>query len=238
MNSTIDLTEHCLEKFNMDSLESDSSVLIVGKRGTGKTILIRDILYHNRDIPYGTIISPTDYLYNEYIPKIFIHNKYRHEIGRNIINRQRDMIEKCHDKLSCLKDADFSAFCVFDDSLYFYDGDEECVKHLYMYNTCYKTLLINSTTNDKNMNPELRKHIDYVFIFRSDNMSDRKSLYDKYYNNNVFTSFEMFDFFMNKYTNDNNCIVINKNSNKIYWYKAETNDDFRIGGKLLWNECV
>ena len=43
-------------KFDMSRIKDDKIVIMIGKRGTGKSWLIRDILYHHRDIPVGAVI--------------------------------------------------------------------------------------------------------------------------------------------------------------------------------------
>ena len=49
-----------LKKFDMKRLKYDNVVILLGKRNTGKSFLTRDILHKHKDIPLGTIISPTE----------------------------------------------------------------------------------------------------------------------------------------------------------------------------------
>ena len=49
-----------LKKFNMKQITDDSVVVLIGKRRTGKSILVKELLYHHKDIPVGTIISGTE----------------------------------------------------------------------------------------------------------------------------------------------------------------------------------
>ena len=34
-------------------------IVLIGRRDTGKSYLVRDLLYHHQDIPIGTVISGT-----------------------------------------------------------------------------------------------------------------------------------------------------------------------------------
>lgn len=60
-----------VKKFDIKKLLSlrNPHILIIGKRGTGKTTLIKDILHQNSDKfeqNSNIIFSPTDYLYKSY----------------------------------------------------------------------------------------------------------------------------------------------------------------------------
>ena len=53
------------EKFNMREItfkpnENKGPVIVmIGRRDTGKSFLVRDLLYYHQDIPIGTVISGT-----------------------------------------------------------------------------------------------------------------------------------------------------------------------------------
>ena len=55
-----------LKKFNMKhiSFRPDENkgpvVVLIGRRDTGKSFLVRDLLYYHQDIPIGTVISGTE----------------------------------------------------------------------------------------------------------------------------------------------------------------------------------
>ena len=55
-----------LKKFDMKdiSFRADENkgpvVVLIGRRDTGKSFLVRDLLYHHQDIPIGTVISGTE----------------------------------------------------------------------------------------------------------------------------------------------------------------------------------
>ena len=55
-----------LQKFDISQIKNNKNIAIIGKCGTGKSFLVKDILYHCRDIPYGTAISHTEEMYPYY----------------------------------------------------------------------------------------------------------------------------------------------------------------------------
>ena len=46
-----------LRKFVMKSIPQDAVVVFIGRRRTGKSTLVRDLLFHHQDLPMGCVIS-------------------------------------------------------------------------------------------------------------------------------------------------------------------------------------
>ena len=66
--------------------------VFIGKRETGKSFLVKDLLYYHRDVPAGTVISGTESantFYGNIIPNLFIHDNYTPEIINNSLKRQK-----------------------------------------------------------------------------------------------------------------------------------------------------
>ena len=87
-----------LRKFDMKniSFKPDESkgpvIVLIGRRDTGKSFLVRDLLYYQQSIPIGTVISGTESannFYGEMIPKMFIHHEYKNQIIENVVKRQQ-----------------------------------------------------------------------------------------------------------------------------------------------------
>ena len=83
-----------LKKFDMKKItfkpnENQGPVIVlIGRRDTGKSFLVRDLLYYHQDIPIGTVISATESancFYGNIIPPIFIHDEYTSETIKNLL---------------------------------------------------------------------------------------------------------------------------------------------------------
>ena len=75
-----------LRKFDMTSIADDKVVIFIGKRETGKSFLVKDLLYNHQHMPVGTVISGTEganQFYSKIVPPIFIHEEYSPEIIHN-----------------------------------------------------------------------------------------------------------------------------------------------------------
>jgi tRNA A37 threonylcarbamoyladenosine biosynthesis protein TsaE len=84
-----------LKRFDISRITPDKIVVLIGKRNTGKSYIVRDIMYNNKDLPIGTVISPTEMankFYGEMIPKVFIHEEYTPKLLENVIIRQKDIL--------------------------------------------------------------------------------------------------------------------------------------------------
>ena len=86
-----------LKKFDMKNIRFDPSknagpvIVLIGRRDTGKSFLVRDLLYYHQNIPIGTVISGTEAgngFYSAHVPKLFIHDEYNSAIVENILKRQ------------------------------------------------------------------------------------------------------------------------------------------------------
>jgi GTPase SAR1 family protein len=63
--------------FDMAHIRRNSSCLIIGKRDSGKTFLIRDILKNLRDMTIGYIVCPITAdknMYRTHTPTVFVHS--------------------------------------------------------------------------------------------------------------------------------------------------------------------
>ena len=49
-----------LKKFKPESITDDRVCVFIGKRNTGKSTLVKDIMYHKRHLPAGIVLSGTE----------------------------------------------------------------------------------------------------------------------------------------------------------------------------------
>jgi len=98
-------------------------VVLIGRRDTGKTFLVRDLLFYHQDIPIGTVISGTEAgngFYKEHVPKLFIHDEYNTVLIENVLRRQRAVMKQMKKEIDTFKRTtiDPRAFVIMDDCLY------------------------------------------------------------------------------------------------------------------------
>ena len=228
-----------LKKFDMKRLKYDSVVVLLGKRNTGKSFLTKDILYGHRDIPLGTIISPTEnanQFFTPLCPNFFIHDEYTPNLIERVVKRQKKAVDQWQKD----KSVDPRAFLVFDDCMYENSWKKDKnVRLLFMNGRHYKMLFLITMQFPLGMPPILRSNVDFVFILRENFISNRKRIYEHWAG--MFPDFKMFCSVMDQCTENYECLVIDNSvkSNKIedlvFWYKADKHEDFRLGSQVFWN---
>ena len=241
-----------LKKFDMKRItflkdENKGPVIVlIGRRDTGKSYLVRDLLYHHRDIPIGTVISGTEAgngFYSSHIPKLFIHDEYSSNIIENILKRQKSVMKEVQKQIQMYKSCkiDPRTFVILDDCLYDNSwAKDKLMRLLFMNGRHWKVLLILTMQYPLGILPNLRTNIDYVFILREPYIANRKRIYENYAG--MFPTFESFCQVMDQCTENYECLVIdnnvksNKLSEQIFWYKADSTirHDFKLGAKEFW----
>lgn len=233
-----------LRKFDLSSIADDKIVIFIGKRNVGKGYCVRDLLYHKRDIPIGTVINPTESAnkaYSSIIPPIFIHEEYRPEIIENVLKRQTMIMKKMNKEIQIYgrSSIDPRAFLLLDDCLYdkTWKNDKN-IRYIFMNGRHKKVLFLLTMQFVLGISPELRTNVDYIFIFRENIIANRRRLYDAFAG--MFPSFECFSAVMDQCTENFECLVIDNTStsnrleDQVFWYKAEPRDNFTIGSRELW----
>lgn len=218
--------------------------VMIGRRDTGKSFLARDLLYYHQNIPIGTVISGTEEgngFYGKMVPKLFIHNEYNTAIIENVLKRQRSVLKQMKKEIDQFKHStiDPRTFVIMDDCLYDNTWSrDKLMRLMFMNGRHWKIMLLITMQYPLGIPPTLRTNIDYVFILREPYIANRKRIYDNYAG--MFPTFESFCQIMDQCTENYECLVINNNakSNKIqdqvFWYKAESHNDFRLGAKEFW----
>ena len=131
------------------------------------------------------------------------------------------------------------AFVILDDCLY--DNSwarEKLMRLLFMNGRHWKIMLVITMQYPLGVPPNLRTNIDYTFILREPYINNRKRIYENYAG--MFPTFESFCQVMDQCTENYECLVVanNAKSNKldeqIFWYKASSHNNFKLGSKEFW----
>lgn len=233
-----------LRKFDMTRIKHDKVVVLIGKRETGKSFLVKDLLWHHQGMPCGTVISGTEganQFYSKLVPPLFVHDDYSPMIISNVLKRQKTIAKKIANDLATrgTTSVDPRNFLILDDCLY--DSSwvrNKDVRYLFMNGRHVHTMFIITMQYALGIPPNLRTNIDYVFLLREPIIRNRRVLYEQYAG--MFPDFDSFNQVMDKCTENFECLVIDNNakSNKledqVFWYKANQHSDFRLCSPELW----
>jgi len=223
-----------LKKFDMSRITHDKICVFIGKRKTGKSFCVRDLLYNVRDIPCGIVMSATEKansFYSSHVPNIFIHDEWNSSVVDNLLDKQRRALTSGRKK--------FDTFIILDDLMY--DKRwiaDKGVSEIFMNGRHYKILFILTLQYALGIPPALRANVDFVFVFKENVISNRKRVWEHYCG--VIPTFKQFNEIMDACTEDFKCLVIDNSSTSnvigdcVFWYKAESHTNFRVGTERFW----
>lgn len=225
-----------IRKFNPATMKKDAVVLAIGKRNTGKTTLMKDIMYHMREkLDFGIAMSPTEdttEAFSSFVPPSCIYNMFSNTVLGVMLELQRQQVKKGRYK---------NMYVLLDDCMY----DKKVmagvnVRELFMNGRHRKIFFMNSVQYMMDMPAALRSQVDYVFALKENIISSREKLWKFFFG--MFEDFRDFNKVMNSCTQNYECIVLdntsrsNDLSDSIFWYKADpTLPRFRLGQQVFWD---
>ena len=226
---------------------------IIGKSGCGKSFIIRDIMYHLKEIPCGTVIAPTckmNKFYDSFIGKSYIYYEYLDTIIPSIMDRQIKILAKNENRITNnKKPIDPRCFLIMDDCMSSKDKwmKDPLILSIFNEGRHYQMTYILSMQYCRSLHPEMRSNFDYIFLCAEDIVDNRKRLYQDYAG--IFPDLKLFLKAFMEITKDYGIMVINnriKNSNdlkdRVFWYRAvnRENEIFKVGSKkyIDYNEQV
>ena len=236
-----------LKKFDLSSMPDNSTIVLISRRNGGKTTLLKDIMYYHKDIPVGVVISPTEKSnksYSDMVPSLFIHEEYASTLINDLIKRQKKSVNKMNSEIERLgrSDVDPRAFLIMDDCMYdsIWKKDKN-MRYIFPNGRHDKVFCMITLQYVMGIPPDLRCNVDYAFIFRENNVGNRKRLYENYCS--IIPTFETFCAIMDAITTEGyGCLVINnlarssKLEDCVFWYEAEIHPTYTIGCRAFWQK--
>ena len=229
----------------MSSITDDSVVVFIGKRRTGKSHLVKDLLYYHQDIPVGTVVCPTERVnefYSQIVPSIFVHDDVTPQLLSKVVKRQQQICArmKREVRVNGASKIDPRAFLILDDCLFDSKtwSNDANMRFIFLNGRHTKLFMLITMQYALGIPPLLRSNIDYVFILRENLINNRKRLFDNYAG--MFPSYNAFCDVLTACTGDYECLVIHNSSlsNKIedqcFWYRSDMKEGFRLGAPEFW----
>jgi hypothetical protein len=218
-----------IQEFSLDEMCINPSIIMIAKRGSGKSWITKAIMFKYSDVPVGVIISPTEKdspFYSDFFPDTFIFYKYESKILRKLLNRQALILKKARDKKLEGKFIDPRAMLVMDDCLASKGAwaKDPLVSELLFNGRHRQIMYILTMQFPLGITPELRANFDYIFLMADDVLSNLKRIYEHYAG--MFPDFNSFKSVFRQLTEEFGAMVIkNRGSrqnifDKIAYYKA------------------
>lgn len=224
-----------IREFDVTTISPGAIVGVVGRRGSGKSIIIKDLLYSKRDVlPFGVVMSGTEAgngYFGKFIPEIFVYDDFDTASLEKLLERQKKAAKKGNMK---------RVFVVLDDLAY--DSSimkKPVLRYIFMNGRHLNIFLIFSSQYVSDLGPPaIRANIDILFVCREAIQANRWRLYNMFFG--CFENFEDFNKVLNACTENYSVLVLDntKISNNVeecvFWFKAKIRDDFRMGARSFW----
>ena len=210
-------------EFNIESIQSPFSLLLIGKRQIGKSNKIKTFLeYFNRTNSFDEYyiinsMEPIDKTYSNIVNKpMLIDTEINEKRIKGIIEKQQSL--SINNKMLIILDD-----CISSENWY-------SIKELFYYHKLYKISIITTQQYPLAMDLHIRVNTDYVFLSKEDFLTTLYVIY-KYYGG-MFSDFETFMEILGKSTiNYGNMVIKNcgRDTDRILHYNPMLlNEDFKL----------
>lgn len=229
-----------IKRFDMSQIKDNFRAVAIGKSRSGKSIIIKDVLYHKKNtFPVCQVFSESDDVngfFSSFIPSSFIFKEYSDVVLGSTFDRQSKIIKKNLENPNNI--------LIFDDAVT--DSttlNKAPIKRLFKFGRQYHLSTIIALQGLMDLNANFRNLIDYVFIFNDSSVETRKKLY-KYYAGAYFKDQAEFEQAMDIGTQDYHILIIdntstsNKFQDRVFFYKADPNgipEDWKLGCESFWD---
>ncbi len=237
-------------KFDPSTLPGDKILVFIGKRGSGKTKLMKSVLAQMTHIFHsGIVFSETEDgngAWGKHVPGLYIYSDYNTKALDAFIQRQRRITRENHTRFQQMyhrKPNDEEtyrlrappAFVVFEDC--FSDktriNRDKMVSYLFKNGRHFNICAFLTVQWLLDLNPSMREQIDYCFFTKTMQRSVKAKLYEHYFS--FYPTQRAFERHFNKFTENYGSMVlktvgtsyeINKN---VFWYRAKLDVPFKLG---------
>lgn len=256
--------EFKLQKFDATKMDTSRAVVVIGGSGTGKSHIVKALLYNNRSIPSGLVFSGTedgDAFFSKFVPDLWVFNDWLPDKVEALITHQRrhkktidDMEEQIvyHESKGQANSAkqmrieqkrrlrDMRKYIVIDD-LGFKKNltRSDTLRKLFMNGRHWGVYTILTLQYCMDLDISLRGNAGYIFMCREMIVNYRRRLYESFCG--MLPSFAVFEKVFDACTQNYEVLVIDRTSKSsrvedcLFWWRAEPTYNFKLGSAKIWD---
>ena len=210
---------------------------VFGQRNTGKSCLVRDIIYrlHVKGYPRIVVFSGTEEAnagYRHIVPAKYVHSgmnvddfRILYETQKRIVSTWREAMERCPEQV---KDVDPRLVIILDDLMFRKNlTRSELFGELACNGRHWKIVMIVTCQYIMQLDPVLRQNLDYVLVLRESIPRSMQKLYQEFFG--IFRKRDDFYKVLSACTENYECLVLDKTKptneiqSVVHWYRADVN---------------
>jgi len=237
------MASYSIDPLDIHKIPQARTIMIIGKRNTGKTTLLADICYHRQQMQFGITFAgsigsrlavaqfhPDTFIYDTFDPDV-LANFWRHVRKTNGALRRRGQPM-------------LDMWCILDDTG-FEDKmrSDRTLREIMMNGRQYNLTIIVCLQDGKSFHPNMRSQVDYVFILKAVALEVTNKIWDTFAGGH-FPDKITFLRVLRECTRNYRALVI-KNSDidesegdfdgSVFFYKAKPQHrPFTIGSDDMW----
>lgn len=219
-----------LQKFCLDRIKPNRLILLIGRRGSGKSTLQTNLLYSLRDkVEYFIAVTPTRDTETEwlkFLPRTMVHRTLDKDLLARLLDHQ--------DRISRQDGMRRRSVCILWDDVMFLKNalKGESVRELFYNGRHLDIYFINTCQYMMDVSPDLRLQVDYLFAFW-DQIPENRQKIRRYYCGQFRP--DAFEATFRAATTDYKCLVVDNTENEVRWFKADIDlPDFKLGSDVFW----
>lgn len=237
-----------LHELHFKKLNINSTFGIVGRRGSGKSTVIKTIMYYiSPYIRLPILFSHTadkNKEYDRYIPSSLIYSHYKPSlVAEMILDQEKRLTNKNRNKRKKIQ-----ALIAFDDvvaQIKLWKNDTKVIE-MFTEGRHTKITTILGVHDIKDLVPKIRNQFDYVILTGEDRKTRRDFFFDTYWPQRFIADKKQFNDIVDEGTRGYRSLVINirqlakpnsKFSNCVFYIRPPNPKklpNFRIGNKYYW----
>jgi hypothetical protein len=169
-----------LLEFDLNDIPENPSIVLCGKRRSGKNVLCRDLAYNyfRGKVKNVFVFSPTSEIAingYDYVPFEFRYNEVDIDVIERIMKRQEYLIKEN-------PKGDYRILCLIDDIIASNDAKQQkildklfiCARHFQI------SLIVSYQYIKKDFSPVQRDNVDVIFTFQQSNYDNKDALNKQY----------------------------------------------------------
>lgn len=225
-----------VRKFDPRGIKESRIIFIIGKRHTGKSVLMKDLLYHMPRPDYVLAMAPTEdtlKVFRTFLPESCIFDHFSQEKLERTVTLQRELVNRGKKR---------NVLIILDDCLYQKGVLKSNAMRSIFFNGRHDHIsLVCAAQYMMEVDVSLRTNIDYLFTMRENILTNRQKLFKYYFGQ--FARFDDFDKVMTACTQDYKALVMDGTiattdapTDCVMWYKAAVHvPDFRLCRPMFWS---
>lgn len=239
--------EYQLRPFDPTKIRECSTIVACGGRRTGKSFLVRDLVYHIRRMFYDCYVytgsRDTDHPWEEITPPKYIQTvkgEFPNDDLQSILDLQKVRMQiaekhgiKTPSTLLLFEDLEFLLKPMW---------KYQSIREVFLNGRWSQVFAIAAVQYLNRIELSVRSMMDYAFFMMENNYSVRERIFKQFCG--ILPNMRDFETVFMRCTEDHKCLAVDCRSTSykvnevLFWYKAKDCGKFRVGVPAVWDHRV